>query len=147
MPGSILIMLVLLAGAATALQAPTNARLAVATGSPVNAALVSFAVGTAVLMAVALSQGQRPDGAAMRALPWWALLGGSYGALFVSVAAYGTPRLGVGLLLTLSVAGQLATALAIDATGAFGMAARPISPERAAGAALVVAGVLLVRRG
>ena len=44
-------LVVILAGGATALQAPTNARLATAVGSPVNAAFISFAVGTAVWIA------------------------------------------------------------------------------------------------
>ena len=49
-PMSLLILLVvILAGGATALQAPTNARMSAAMGSPVNAAFVSFAIGTVAL--------------------------------------------------------------------------------------------------
>ena len=43
----IAMLAVVLAGGATALQAPTNARLATAVTGPVNAAFVSFAIGTA----------------------------------------------------------------------------------------------------
>ena len=43
------ILLVLVAGSMVALQAPTNAMLAKAGGSPVLAALISFGVGTAAL--------------------------------------------------------------------------------------------------
>ena len=42
-------LLVLAAGGLIALQAPTNALLAKAGGSPVLAALISFAVGTVAL--------------------------------------------------------------------------------------------------
>ncbi|MCQ3971142.1 EamA-like transporter family protein, partial [Klebsiella pneumoniae] len=42
------------AGAAAALQGPTNARLAQGVAAPVNAALISFAVGTATLLVLAL---------------------------------------------------------------------------------------------
>ena len=106
-PSLIAILVVVLAGGATALQAPTNARLATAVASPVNAALVSFAVGTVALGVVAAILHTRPDVAATRALPWYAWLGGAYGACFVVAAAWGVPRqplnigriAGVGLVL------------------------------------------------
>ncbi|RZJ03701.1 MAG: DMT family transporter [Brevundimonas sp.] len=137
---------VILAGGATALQAPTNARLMGAMGSPVNAAFVSFAVGTAALGIVALILQTRPDVTAARALPWYVWIGGLYGAIFVVAAAWGVPRLGVALTITLMVAGQLLVGLILDHFGAFGAPQHPISLGRAAGVALVLAGVLMVRR-
>ncbi|KQY87235.1 MULTISPECIES: DMT family transporter [unclassified Brevundimonas] len=137
---------VVLAGGATALQAPTNARLMGAVGSPVNAAFVSFAIGTAALGIVAVILQARPDVAATRALPWYVWIGGLYGAVFVVAAAWGVPRLGVALTITLMVAGQLLVGLILDHFGAFGAPQHPISLGRAAGVALVLAGVLMVRR-
>lgn len=93
-PSLLAILVVILAGGATALQAPTNARLATAVASPVNAAFISFAVGTTVLGILAAVLHTRPDMAATRALPWYAWLGGAYGACFVVAAAWGVPRLG-----------------------------------------------------
>ena len=137
---------VVLAGGATALQAPTNAKLMTAVGSPVNAAFVSFAVGTAALGIVAMILHARPDIAATRALPWYIWIGGLYGAIFVVAAAWGVPRLGVALTITLMVAGQLLIGLILDHFGAFGAPRSPISWGRAGGVALVIAGVLMVRR-
>ncbi|MFN3669335.1 MAG: DMT family transporter [Brevundimonas sp.] len=137
---------VVLAGGATALQAPTNAKLMGAAGSPVNAALISFAVGTAALGVVAMILQARPDVAAARSLPWYAWVGGLYGAIFVVAAAWGVPRLGVALTITLMVAGQLLVGLMLDHFGAFGAPQHPISWGRAAGVVLVLAGVLMVRR-
>ncbi len=75
MQAPILVFLtLLLAGAATALQGPTNARLVTAVGSPLNAAFVSFAVGTVALGLLALVLQTRPDVGAMKALPWWPLI-------------------------------------------------------------------------
>lgn len=139
--------LVVVAGAMTALQAPTNAVLARATGSPVSAALVSFLVGTAALVLVVSFWAPRPDAAALRALPWWAWVGGLYGAVFVSVAAFAAPRIGVGALLITLIAGQLVVAVLLDHFGAMGLDRRPIDLFRVAGLVLVVAGVVLVRRG
>jgi transporter family-2 protein len=82
-------------GTLLALQAPTNGLLARGVGSPVNAALVSFAIGTAALLLASWVLGVRPAEAGVRALPWYAWIGGFYGAVFVAFAAFAAPRLGV----------------------------------------------------
>ncbi len=138
---------VLLAGMATGLQAPTNAMLTRVSSSPVGAALISFAVGTVLLVGAALALGLRFNLAMARGLPWYAYVGGAYGAIFVSVAAFAAPRLGIGVTLVVLVAGQLVAAMLIDHFGGFGLARHPLTLERAGGLVLVIAGVLLVRRG
>ena len=145
-PSYLVIALVVLAGGATALQAPTNAKLAVAVASPVNAAFVSFAVGTVALALAALALQTRPDMTAVRGLPWWAWIGGLYGAVFVAAAAWGVPRLGVALTITLMVAGQLLIGLLLDHFGAMGVPRAPMSLGRIGGVVLVIAGVLMVRK-
>jgi transporter family-2 protein len=133
-------------GSLVALQAPTNAMLARGVGSPVNAALVSFAIGTVALVVVALALGVRPAAADARALPWHAWTGGFYGAVFVAVAAFAAPRMGVTYFLMVAIAGQLVMALLLDRIGAFGVPRVEISPTRIAGILLVLAGAFLVRR-
>ena len=133
-------------GSLIALQAPTNALLVRAVGSAVNAAFVSFVVGTLALFAVAAALGARPATGATSALPWYAWVGGLYGAFFVAVAAFAAPRLGVTAFLMVAIAGQLAMALLLDRIGAFGLARIEISPTRIAGILLVLAGAWLVRR-
>ena len=141
------VLMVLFAGAMIALQAPTNVMLSRAGGSAVLAALISFAVGTAALFLVWLLSANRPAGAPFAQLPWYAWIGGVYGAIYVAVAAFAAPRLGLASLITIGIAGQILGALLLDHIGAFGLAREPISPTRIGGALLVVAGVLLVRRG
>ena len=133
-------------GTFIAVQAPTNALLARGVGSPVNAALISFIVGSVALLAVALALGARPAEAAIRSLPWYAWTGGLYGAVFVAVAAFAAPRLGVTYFLMVAIAGQLAMALFLDRIGAFGIDKVEISLPRVAGVALVLLGAFLVRR-
>ncbi|HEY4559818.1 MAG TPA: DMT family transporter [Lysobacter sp.] len=140
-------LLVLLAGGLIALQAPTNVMLARAGGSPLLAALISFAVGTVALLLAWLANGPRPGLAPFGALPWYAWIGGVYGAVYVAVAAYAAPRLGLASLITIGIAGQIAMALWLDHHGALGLPQSPVSAGRALGALLVVAGVVLVRRG
>ena len=137
---------ILLGGALLSIQAPLNAQLGKAVGSPINAALISFLVGTLALIVVATVQRSAPNVAATRALPWYAWVGGLCGAVFVSAAAYAAPRIGVATMLSLAIAGQLVTALALDHSGVFGIPQHPVSAGRLAGMALVIAGVLVVRR-
>jgi transporter family-2 protein len=140
------VLLVFFAGAMVAIQAPTNAILAKAGGSPVLAALISFAVGTVALAIAWLGSGNRPGTAAFAGLPWYAWIGGLYGAVFVGVAAYAAPKIGVAPLITIGIAGQIGMALLLDHLGALGLTREPINLGRLAGAALVIAGVVLVRR-
>ena len=140
------VLLVLFGGAMIAVQAPTNAMLAKAGGSPVLAALISFLVGTAGLLAVWLASGNRPGSSAFAGLPWYAWLGGLYGAFFVAIAAYAAPRIGLASLITIGIAGQIVMALWLDHIGALGLPREPVSVGRLAGALLVIAGVVLVRR-
>jgi transporter family-2 protein len=146
MPLLLPILLVFIAGAMVAVQAPTNAILAKAGGSPVLAALISFAVGTVALFAIWLGSGNRPGTAPFASLPWYAWIGGLYGAVFVGVAAYAVPKIGVASLITIGIAGQIAVALLLDHVGALGLSREPINFGRVAGALLVIAGVVLVRR-
>lgn len=133
-------------GMLTALQAPTNAMLARPFNSPVNAAFVSFAVGTLVLLVAVVALRARPDWSGVQALPWYAWLGGAYGAVFVVAAAFAAPRLGVASTITLMIAGQLVAGMVVDHFGGFGIAPRPVNLVRLLGVGLVFAGVVLVRR-
>jgi transporter family-2 protein len=147
LPVLIPILLVFVAGALVALQAPTNALLAKAGGSAILAALISFTVGTVALLVTWLLSGNRPSAEPFAALPWYAWIGGVYGAVFVAVAAYAAPKIGVLSLITIGIGGQVAMALWLDHAGAMGLAREPVSLGRLLGALLVVGGVLLVRKG
>jgi transporter family-2 protein len=108
--------------------------------------LISFAVGTAALLIVWLASGNRPGSAPFANLKPYAWFGGLYGAAYVAIAAYAAPKIGLASLITIGIAGQIAMALCLDQLGAFGLAREPISIGRIAGALLVIAGVVLVRR-
>ena len=57
------------------------------------------------------------------------------------------PRLGIGLFLAATIAGQLTGGVVLDHLGAFGAAVRPVDPVRIAGVAALLVGVVLVRGG
>jgi transporter family-2 protein len=79
-------------------------------------------------------------------LPWYAWLGGAYGAVYVAIAAYAAPKIGIASLITIGIAGQIAIALLLDHYGLLGLPREPVNLGRVLGAILVVAGVVLVRR-
>ena len=140
------LLFVLLAGVGLAVQAPTNAALAKASGSVLLAALVSFIAGSVVL-ALTWAAIDRTAPTALRGAPAWAWAGGLYGACSVAAMASAAPRLGLATTLTIAIASQLATALLLDHFGLLGLKVAPISLGKVAGVVLVLAGVVLVRRG
>lgn len=139
------VLAVIVAGLGVALQPPTNAALARTAGSVWLASLVSFCVGSATLLVIWAFD--RTPLTALRGAPWWAWLGGFYGAAFVAALAFAAPRLGLAATLTIAIASQLATALVIDRYGLLGLEQQPLTAGRIAGVALVLVGVVVVRRG
>lgn len=139
------LIVALLSGIGIAVQPPTNATLARASGSPLLAALISFAVGTLILL-VAWAAVDRTSPATLKGVPWWAWAGGLYGAFFVAATAYAAPRLGLAQLLTIMIATQLVAALVLDHFGLLGLDRVPVSATRVIGVMLVLGGVVLVRR-
>jgi bacterial/archaeal transporter family-2 protein len=140
-------LIALIAGALMPLQAGINSQLARWVGHAVVAALVSFAVGTAALFAYAVALREPlPEWAVLRQSPWWVWIGGLFGAFFVAAAAAYAPRLGAATFISVTVAGQMFVSLVLDHYGLIGFAGRPATPLRLVGAALLVAGVVLIRR-
>jgi transporter family-2 protein len=134
-------------GSMTAIQAPTNGLLARYSGSPLVAALISFFVGFLALSAIVTVLRPPLNLGALRVLPWYAFLGGLYGAYNVTAVSFAAPRIGVALTLTLTLAMQLLTAATLDHFGVLGLVKQPISPLKIAGIVLVFTGVFIFRKG
>jgi transporter family-2 protein len=146
MAGLLPLILVLIAGIGLAVQPPTNAALATASGSVILSALTSFLIGAVVLL-VAWAAIDRTSPMALKGAPGWAWLGGFYGAGFVAVLAYAAPKLGISVALTAAIASQLVAALIVDHFGLFDVKVEPVSIGKLVGVGLVIAGAVVVRRG
>jgi transporter family-2 protein len=134
------------AGCVVGMQAPINSRLGRSVGS-VQAATFSFLIGTALLLLIAaFVRGGLGELGHIGRAPWWALVGGLLGALYVTVALVAVRTLGASGLTAVTIAGQLAISVAIDRFGLLGVARQPIGATRVVGLVLLVAGVLLVVR-
>ncbi|NOQ42270.1 MAG: EamA-like transporter family protein [Desulfuromusa sp.] len=144
MSNPILIILMVIGGVAVALQPSINARLAEKTGF-LQAATVSFAVGTLILVVISLLSGQGSFRRVSEA-DWWQLTGGLFGAFFVTMTILGVPRIGTTAVLALTIVSQLIAGLAMDHYGLFGMRGIPIDYKRMFGVTLLLAGVFLICR-
>lgn len=139
-------LLPLVGGAMIAAQAPVNARLRLVLGSQFGSAVVSFAVGLVLLVGALAVVGQSGALGAVGDGPWWAYLGGLFGAVFVVATLVASPRIGVTATFVAAVAGQLLLAALIDRFGWFGARAIALSWERVLALALLVVSLVLLLR-
>jgi transporter family-2 protein len=134
------------AGCLVGMQAPINSRLGKSIGSA-EAATVSFLVGTAALVLILLiARGGIGGISQIGRVPWWALVGGLLGAIYVSVALVAVRTLGASGLTAVVIGGQLVISVVIDRFGLLGVARQAVGAQRIAGLVLLAAGVLLVVR-
>lgn len=139
-------LLPLIGGAMIAAQAPVNARLRVVLGSQFGSAAISFAIGLVLLVAALAVVG---DGGALTAVgggPWWAYLGGAFGAVFVVATLVAAPRIGVTATFVGAVTGQIVLSALIDRYGWFGAREIGLSWERLAALGLLVVSLVLLLR-
>lgn len=132
-------------GGLIALQPAINAGLGRATGN-IAAALVSFAVGTFLLAAIVVLAGQAPGLASTFEVPWYYLLGGVLGAAYVFTALVVVSAVGAGGVAAATITGQLTASVVLDRLGILGLEQTPITPERALGVGLLLAGTYLIVR-
>ena len=129
-------------GCFTASQSAINGHLGQVTGSPVSAALVSFAVGVTALVIVNIvlrwrPRIERPEG---KPNPWWMWVGGVLGALFIFGNAALVPQIGTGLTVVAGLLGSMLGSLIIDR-----VSGAPIKSRQVLGIALLLTGVVLIR--
>lgn len=139
-----LIVLMVAGGVAVAVQPSLNARLAEKTGF-LQAATISFAVGTLILLLISLTTQQGSFRRTFEA-DWWQLTGGLFGAFFVTMTIVGVPRIGTTAVLALTIVSQLIAGLVMDHYGLFGMRGIPIDFKRSLGVLLLLVGVALICR-
>jgi transporter family-2 protein len=134
------------AGCLVGMQAPVNSRLGKAVGG-VPAATFSFVVGTLALVFIAaIIRGELGQLSDVGNAPWWALIGGLFGAVYVFVALEAVRTLGASGLTAVVITGQLVISVVIDRFGLLGVARQAVGVQRIVGLALLAVGVVLVVR-
>jgi transporter family-2 protein len=134
------------AGVSFVFQQAVNANLRAEIGSPWWAGFISYLGGTLAMLAVAMAL-REPwlTGQTMARTSWMSWTGGLFGAIYIAISILLLPRLGAAMVVALIVLGQMLGALAFDHFALLGVPENPVSPMRLAGAALLVAGVVLIR--
>lgn len=133
-------------GGLIALQAPINSGLGRSIGS-LQAAFVSFAIGTSVLCLLAVTaKGGLGTLGETRHVAWYYLLGGLLGAAYVSTVLVTVRSLGAGGVTAATISGQLAMSVAVDQFGLLGVEKSPVTALRLLGLVLLAAGTYLVVR-
>ncbi|HEY4439179.1 MAG TPA: DMT family transporter [Candidatus Elarobacter sp.] len=135
------------AGASFVVQSSVNAKLRAVLDAPYTTALISYAGGTVVMALCVLFLRERVRlGDAFGHAPWWVWTGGLWGAIYVVIIILLLHRVGAAVVIASFVLGQMVTSLVVDHFGLFGVPRHPVDAARIAGAALLVAGVTLIRR-
>jgi bacterial/archaeal transporter family-2 protein len=144
----ILMFVTLIVGALMPVQAILNTRLGKQIGGSLMGSLMSFLVGLICLFILNLATNY-PAVAQLKpsaTSPWYIWLGGILGAIFVGYITYVNQRQGMALTFALAVSGQIFASLVIDHYGLLGSAVRTITLEKIAGAVLIVAGLILIKK-
>lgn len=136
----------IVAGMLSASQTAINGDLGKVLHSPMQAAFISFFIGTVLLIAIVLilhpanrfshTKGEHP---------WWMWLGGFLGALFVLGNAYLAPTIGTGLAVIIVLIGLMIGSLLIDQFGWLESRQNTITPLQVVGLLVMIGGVVLIR--
>lgn len=141
------IVLAVIAGASIVLQQALNANLRFELNSAIWSGFMSYAVGLACMVLLAIAwRDPVPSAAVAARIPWWAWGGGIFGAVFIALAVILVPQLGAATFIALLVTGQMLASIAFDHYGVLGLTQRSIDAPRLVGVALLIAGVVLIRR-
>src|SRR3954469_1442145 len=132
-------------GGMIALQAPINSHLGKATGT-FAAALISFGVGTAVLLGIVVVSAQLGEISGALHVRRICLIGGLLGAAYVTTVLLTVRTLGAGGVTAATVAGQLTLAIVVDQLGILGVEKQSITWHRLVGVLLLAVGTFLVVR-
>ncbi len=134
-------------GACSTLQITINGQLGLVLKSSVNAALVSFIVGSLSLFLMVCVQRPelkigKPDAGKN---PWWMWLGGFLGAFYVIGNAWSSPQIGTGTAVVIGLLGLMSAGLLIDQTGAFQSLRKPVCWQQIVSLASIFGGVCVIR--
>ena len=140
-------ILALMSGFCLAIQPAVNGHLGIGISSGIQAALISFLIGTILLIAinVILKQMRNVKKAFQKKAPWWFYMGGFLGALYVFFALVITPEIGTGAFVIFVLIGQMVVSLLIDNYGLLRSRIRKVSYIQIIGLVVMLLGAGIVK--
>lgn len=143
----LLFLSAIVVGVSLASQAGVNSQLRTALATPIQAAFLSFLIGTIVLGAIVLVQNEKWFSVSeAHHIPWWAWLGGLFGAFNIAMSIYLAPKVGAVALAVSVVCGQVVASIFYDQYGLMGYPKIEVSLNRIIGAVFLVVGVIMVSK-
>ena len=140
-------LLTVSAGITVFIQQVLNANLRAELGSAAWSGFMSYFVGVIFMVCLAVAlRDPIPSANTIVRVPWWAWSGGMFGAIFIALSIVTIPKLGGAGYIALLVTGQMIAGLVFDQFGWLGMPERHIDLPRLLGVALLIGGVVLIRR-
>ncbi len=145
MTGStLLIVIVVVAGAAVAIQAQFMGQLDHGIGT-LESMFITYG-GGGFLIAIAILIQRGGNLAAWRSVPTYTLSAGILGLMIVGGIGYAAPRLGLVVTFTIMVTTQFIVSALVDHFGLFGTTVQMLNVSRVAGMGLLLVGVWLIIR-
>jgi bacterial/archaeal transporter family-2 protein len=139
--------LAIAAGVSVVIQQALNANLRNALQSAAWSGFISYSVGLACMALLALAfRDPVPAVSVAARIPLWALSGGVFGAIFIGLGIFLVPQIGAATFLALLVTGQMLGSIVFDHFGWLGLTQRSVDAPRLIGVALLIGGVVLIRR-
>ena len=139
------IVVALLAGAVIPMQGGVNTLLGKEVKSSLHASLFSFTIGMILLFLYVLITKQSVSWDGVKNAPWYAWLGGLFGAFCLTAILFTMPKLGPGLTFGLMVAGQMIISVGLEHFNILVAQPHPISFLRVLGILLIVGGAIIIR--
>jgi transporter family-2 protein len=140
------ILATLAAGALVAAQPPANSELGKQVGT-LGAAFVSISISLVLIVILLVATGGAGQLAGLSQFRVEYALGGLAGAAIVAVSLVTVRELGAGGVVAATVCTQLIVSMVLDRLGVLGLSHTAITPARMTGAALLIAGTVLVTAG
>ncbi|MBP1932190.1 DMT family transporter [Ammoniphilus resinae] len=133
-----------LGGVAIGVQASINGGLGKKIGA-IEGSLVSFAIGTVVLLLLFIFFGKGQI-LSVGSVPKWQLTGGLLGAFYIFISILIVPKIGVATSLITVIVGQVAMGTLIDHFGLFGGRQIPVDWQRVLAIVLLCAALYFFYR-
>lgn len=133
-------------GVLNTIQAGSNTTLNKVSGTPFWSAVVVFAVALCATTVAAVVSGQRFPAGAVNQVPWWAWIGGCFGALYILSMMMVANKVGAAVFMAVTVTAAIITSLALDHFGLMGFEQHRAGLGRIAGGLAIIAGLGLIVR-
>lgn len=142
------IFLTFLAGVFVPIQTGANAYLGKGLGNGLISTFVVFIVASiSALTLLLLQRPEIPISSQIHQIPWYAwTVGGILGTAYIFILIYSTPKLGMANVVGLVVLGQMVMAMVMDHFGWMGLNIHAFNWKRLLGAALMIVGLLVIKK-